>query len=68
MIPFTASQIPLAVIKKLGMHSTNAVSNPGHAFPSLVADDLGPSDAIDSDDDLYVHCSSLQCIFLMRIN
>ncbi|SOV02683.1 uncharacterized protein UDID_18000 [Ustilago sp. UG-2017a] len=51
MIPFTASQIPLAVIKKLGMHSTNAVSNPGHAFPSLVADDLGPSDAIDSDDD-----------------
>lgn len=50
------------------MHSTNAVSNPDDAFPSLVADDLAPSDVIDSDDDLYVHCFSLQFIFLISIN
>ncbi|SPC64982.1 uncharacterized protein UHOD_11001 [Ustilago sp. UG-2017b] len=58
MIPFTASQVPLAVIKKLAIHSTNAVLNPGHSFPSLVADDLAPSDAIDSDDDFTLPLSA----------
>ncbi|KAJ1576195.1 hypothetical protein NDA11_000096 [Ustilago hordei] len=49
--PFTESQVPLAIIKNLAMHSANALSNPDDAFPSPVADDLAPSDAIDSDDD-----------------
>ncbi|KAJ1044346.1 hypothetical protein NDA10_006254 [Ustilago hordei] len=49
--PFTESQVPLAIIKNLAMHSANALSNPDDAFPSPVADDLAPSDAINSDDD-----------------
>ncbi|KAJ1601205.1 hypothetical protein NDA14_000148 [Ustilago hordei] len=50
--PFTESQVPLAIIKNLAMHSANALSNPDDAFPSPVADDLAPSDAIDTSTDV----------------